>query len=54
MGTLTPSLPAANAERLRKGARDKIANQFCAEATKQSRIFLRPDWIASLTLAMTD
>jgi len=33
-----------------RGARDKIAEQFCAEATKQSSFFR---WIASLSLAMT-
>jgi len=33
-------LPATNAKRLRKGARDKIAKQFCAEATKQSILSL--------------
>jgi len=43
-----PSLPATNAKRLRKGARDKIAEQFCAEATKQSILPLVPPWIASL------
>jgi uncharacterized membrane protein len=36
-----------------RGARDKIAKQFCAEATKQSSFFLRNGWIASLSLAMT-
>ena len=37
-----------------RGARDKIAKQFCAEATKQSRVFVRNDWIASPMLAMTE
>jgi hypothetical protein len=41
-------LPATNAKRLRKGARDKIAKKFCAEATKQSILSLPAAWIASL------
>src|SRR4029079_2928241 len=45
---LSPSLPATNAKRLRKGARDKIAKQFCAEATKQSMSRQVARWIASL------
>jgi len=36
-----------------RGARDKIAKQFCADATKQSSILHLPPWIASLTFAMT-
>jgi hypothetical protein len=48
VGAPRPSLPATNAKRLRKGARDKIAEQFCAEATKQSILPLVPPWIASL------
>src|SRR5690348_7959688 len=37
-----------------RGARDKIANRFCAGATKQSRLSSwRTCWIASLTLATT-
>jgi hypothetical protein len=31
-----------------RGARDKIAKQFCAEATKQSMLLLAARWIASL------
>jgi hypothetical protein len=36
-----------------RGARDKIAKQFCAEATKQSTSGFAARWIASLALAMT-
>jgi hypothetical protein len=41
-------LPATNAKRLRKGARDKIEEQFSAEATKQSIVQQAERWIASL------
>ena len=53
LATSLPSLPATNAERLRKGARDKTAEQFCAGATEQSSHDPAKSWIASLALAMT-
>jgi hypothetical protein len=34
-----------------RGARDKIAEQFCAEATKQSIAPQAEAWIASLSLS---